>query len=217
METPYLPLSLFEKDFEKVYQPAEDTFLLLDALEKDLDYLERSGNVCLEVGSGSGTIITAMSKTLKGPRLMIATDVNPEACKTTKKCAIYHNQRDIQIIRTNLAESLVDRMRHQVDVLIFNPPYVPTDPEEKLETSKEIQLSWAGGDRGRRLTDQFLRTYVPQMMNKPNGVAYLIALEQNNVPELLDFLAKDHKIQGSIVIQRKAGLEMLFVIKYSWI
>lgn len=41
METPELPLEQFEKYFQNVYEPAEDTFLLLDALEQDLESITR--------------------------------------------------------------------------------------------------------------------------------------------------------------------------------
>ena len=40
MDTPLFPLALFEDDFANVYEPAEDTFLLMDVLEQDLDQLK---------------------------------------------------------------------------------------------------------------------------------------------------------------------------------
>ena len=37
-ETPFTD-HLVSSDFEKIYEPVEDTFLLLDALEKEADYI----------------------------------------------------------------------------------------------------------------------------------------------------------------------------------
>uniref|UniRef100_A0A6G1SAL7 Methyltransferase HEMK2 n=1 Tax=Aceria tosichella TaxID=561515 RepID=A0A6G1SAL7_9ACAR len=227
MQTPYLPRAIFGDDFNHVYEPAEDTFLLLDALEQDLELLKEGVDICLECGSGSGTIITALSIAFKQGleqeattknRLMLATDINHEACRTTRKCASYHNQlHNLEIIRTNLAESLVDRLGNSVDLLLFNPPYVPTDSNETVEGANQLQHSWAGGKKGRELIDIFLESYVPRLLNKPNGVAYMVALSENNINELCNALSDKHKLAGKVVLQRRAGPELLHVIKYQWI
>lgn len=220
METPYLPKSIFEKDFENVYEPAEDTFLLIDALERDLEALEKTTLICLECGSGSGTVITALSKAfLKNnsfPRTMIATDINPQACKTTKKCALFHKQDHIQVVMTDLAEALVGRLENKVDLLIFNPPYVPTEAREIKEGDKQpIYLSWAGGEDGTQLMNSFLKYYVNRLLSKPDGVAYLVALEANDIDKITNCLLP-YDIHGSVVAQRRAGSEFLSIVKYRW-
>lgn len=219
MQTPHLPASVFGQDFQRVYEPAEDTFLLLDALENDLETLKKNVDICLECGSGSGTIITALSTALdQRSRLMLATDINHHACKTTRKCATYHNQgNNIQVVRTSLAESLVDRLAGSVDLIVFNPPYVPTEAGECLPNSTQLQHAWAGGARGRDLIDNFLHIYVPSMMRKPNGLTYMVGLHHNNIDELKSHLKEDHNIQGEVVMKRQAGIEMLYVIRYRWL
>lgn len=215
-----MPRSIFEDDFEHVYEPAEDTFLLLDALEKDLESLKKNAIVCLECGSGSGTVITALSKSLieeSIDRVMLATDINMRACETSRKCARHHGQNHVQFIGTDLAAALADRLENSVDLLIFNPPYVPTSEDEiQSGSDRPIYLSWAGGQSGRALTDRFLEDYVPRLLSKPNGAAYLVAIDQNDIDHLLTALSQ-HEIRGTVAIQRRAGSENLSVIKYVWI
>lgn len=243
MQTPYLPKKIFGDDFNKVYEPAEDSFLLLDALEQELELIKRNVNICLECGSGSGVIITALAQAFSSKnvpsdhslthinRLLLATDLNWDACTTTKKCAKYHMlDSNVQVVRTDLAEALVDRLENSVDLLVFNPPYVPTDENESNAFSShtttsecseaqtgQLHLSWAGGSQGRKLIDIFLRSYVPRLLSKPDGVAFMIALDQNNPKELVNFLVDEHKIQGKIVLERQAGIERLHVVKYGWL
>jgi len=240
MQTPYLPKKIFGDDFERVYEPAEDSFILLDALEQDLDLLRNDVTTCIEFGSGSGIVITALSNALrrreksedglqKINHLLLATDLNLDACQTTKKCTDYFGVGpSVQVVRTNLAESLLDRLENSVDLLIFNPPYVPT-PDDELSRSRrpeadqphihegQLHLSWAGGCRGRSLIDLFLTSYVPHLLSKPNGRAYMVALDKNDPENLSNCLKEKFGIRGSIAMERKAGIEHLYVLRYEWL
>jgi release factor glutamine methyltransferase len=60
----------------------------------------------------------------------------------------------------SLALPLLSRLRHSVDILLFNPPYVPTviDEAENAQGTAGIEGSWAGGLDGMQITDVFLQT-----------------------------------------------------------
>ena len=47
-----------------------------------------------------------------------------------------------------------------VDVLLFNPPYVPTDLEEadEAQEGRDIEGAWAGGADGMQVTERVLRS-----------------------------------------------------------
>lgn len=235
--TLHFPQSIFSEDFKDVYEPAEDSFILLDALEADLETIRKTTSISLECGSGSGIITTALSKILNSSKsdsnqdddnqtknsarnvLMLATDINELACRTTLKCSnLYKQDNHLHVVCTNLANGLLDRLLNQIDLLIFNPPYVPTEEGEKIiESDSKIDLSWAGGPRGRDIVDVFMKKYVPKLLSKPDGQLYLVALEQNNIQDLLTCVVDDFGIKGEIVLERKCGIERLFVLRFRWI
>jgi release factor glutamine methyltransferase len=62
-----------------VYEPCDDSFALVDALLADkVNLLEQRPSVCLEVGCGSGYVITSLALILgdEGNAAFLATDIS---------------------------------------------------------------------------------------------------------------------------------------------
>lgn len=205
IETPSLSHFTYE-DYLHVYEPAEDSFLLLDALEDDLELLhERKPALCLEVGSGSGVISTAIARTLGTGAFCLAIDINCTACTATCNTA-KQNGTKVDVVTGDLVKPL--RGVGAVDLLVFNPPYVPTPHSEVLTSLEEpLARAWAGGDRGREVMDQ-LFPLLPELL-APQGLFYLVAVENNDVPQIqevllslgfLSLVVKQRRIRGEDLV-----------------
>ncbi|KAH9421683.1 HemK methyltransferase member 2 [Dermatophagoides pteronyssinus] len=216
METPKLPLEKFGHYFQNVYEPAEDTFLLIDALEQDIETIIRlKPLICLEIGTGSGSVITSLAKKL-GPNkcFYLATDLNGEALECSRKCFEYNTLIDnLHPIRCNLSQAF--RSDLLSDLIVFNPPYVPTDSNESLESSDIIAAAWAGGKDGRQIIDRFIDETLVNHLNRPNGLAYLVALEQNRIDDIIH-RAKQNNFKCQRILTRRCGIEKLSILKFEY-
>jgi release factor glutamine methyltransferase len=68
---------------------------------------------------------------------------------------------------------------------------------------------------GRNALDRLL-PQIPTLLSKPNGVFYLVALHQNNVDQLCSSMI-DQGIKGTVCMKRRCGIELLYIIKFTWI
>ena len=68
-------------------------------------------------------------------------------------------QTPIEPLVASLTRPLSSRLGQAVDVLVFNPPYVPTSDDEAdaAQHRAGIAGSWAGGADGMQVTDTLLR------------------------------------------------------------
>ncbi|BGP00499.1 Methylase [Rhodotorula toruloides ATCC 204091] len=202
-------------DFETVYEPAEDTFILLDALEQDAELLKGS-RVCLEIGSGSGCVSAFLGAICgSSSALYLTTDLNPHACRCTLLTST-RNSVPLNPILTDLTSALLPRLTHQVDILVFNPPYVETEDEEVVEAQKEdgkrIEKSWAGGAGGMRVTNRLLEQVDTLLSDR--GLFYLVAVPENKPLAIIaDMQARG--LEGEVVLKRRAGREHLHVLRFS--
>ncbi|XP_043557140.1 methyltransferase N6AMT1 isoform X2 [Chiloscyllium plagiosum] len=148
--TPFSP-HVGHGEYADVYDPAEDTFLLMDALEKDVKEIKQlCPRICLEVGAGSGVVSVFLASIIGPTSFYLCTDINPLAASCSVESARC-NGVNIQPIITDLVTGLLPRLQNQVDVLIFNPPYVVTPSEEVVVAlrhlglvAKEVVKSWIG-------------------------------------------------------------------------
>lgn len=200
LKTPKYNLKLFPN----VYEPSEDTFLLLDALEADIDNIvQRKPNFIIEIGSGSGIVITALAGFLKNV-MCFATDINPEACLTTKHTSNI-NDTYVEVCNMNLLTCFRECL---FDVIVFNPPYVVTNPSEI--SGNGIARAWAGGENGREIIDQFLKL-LPKIFHS-RSVCYMIVIKENN-PEAIMEVINSMDFHVIVLKERRIPCEHLYVLK----
>jgi release factor glutamine methyltransferase len=97
-----------------------------------------------------------------------------------------------------------------MDVIIFNPPYVPT-PDEEV-SGNDIEASWAGGVNGRRVIDRAL-PQIAQLLSRPRGVCYMITVDDNKPEELASILKSKYGLTMTPLVRRRACNEFLTVQK----
>ncbi|DAZ94391.1 TPA: hypothetical protein N0F65_003255 [Lagenidium giganteum] len=203
-----------EMDYDcDVYEPAEDTYLFLDALQDELPFLvDRKPGVCVEIGCGSGAVFVYLSTALQERNhhaMYIATDINPLAIDVAHRTATINGTRTFDLVRTDLVSCLESRLAGQVDVLLFNPPYVPTPSEEVGSTG--IEAAWAGGINGREVIDRLLPK-IPGLMS-PTGVFYMVVVIENKPKEIAAIMAK-HGFTTTVVRSTQARNERLSILKF---
>ncbi|ORZ21823.1 S-adenosyl-L-methionine-dependent methyltransferase [Lobosporangium transversale] len=201
---------LKRQDYEHIYEPAEDTFLFLDAFEDEALFLkELQPKISLEIGSGSGCVTAFVAKILgESNCLKFCTDINPRATRATKRTA-KHNQVSVEIIETHLISGLLPRLQGQFDLIYFNPPYVLTPSEEV--GSNSVEAAWAGGIDGREVIDELL-PYIKCLLSSI-GVFYMVVINENKPDEIRNIMRQDG-FDSSIVKTRLAGREKLFILKF---
>lgn len=196
----------------EVYEPCDDSFVLVDALLSDrAKLLEHRPTMCLEVGCGSGYVITSLALILgadvSGPHYF-ATDINPHAVETTRGTLEAHGVH-AEILYTDIASGLEKRLAGMMDVIVVNPPYVPT-PEDEVGGAG-ITASWAGGENGRQVIDRILPV-VDQLLSA-KGWLYMVTLTSNNPSEICHLMRK-MGYASRIMLQRSTEEESLHVIKF---
>ena len=247
-------------NFDKIYEPAEDSFLLLDTLssENEIEFLhERFASECnrnedspaplvVELGVGSGVVlafIAANAETILGRSdiLVLGTDLNSFSCKAaaeTVEKALKDTKADVDSqnqgkavlldsVNANLAGPIRDL---QTDILVFNPPYVPTEAAPALELTTQnleksnsqfekdshlLALSYSGGKNGMEVTNKLLST-LPDILHHRRGVAYILLCAQNkpdNVKDLVRSWGSSWSVQTVGRSGKSAGWEKLQVLR----
>ncbi|RAH42431.1 S-adenosylmethionine-dependent methyltransferase [Aspergillus brunneoviolaceus CBS 621.78] len=117
-----------------------------------------------------------------------AAQENPSAVKSTH----------LSTLQSNLASSF---KAGSIDILLFNPPYVPTDAVPRAPTATDfvpagsrseqferesylLSLTYAGGKDGMEITERLLAD-LPRVLS-PRGVGYVLLCAQNRPREVAE-------------------------------
>ncbi|NJE50079.1 HemK2/MTQ2 family protein methyltransferase [Thermococcus sp. 9N3] len=176
---------------ENVYEPAEDTFLLAETLEV------KPGEMALDVGTGTGIIALLMARKAK---YVLGVDVNPKAVELARRNALLNGIRNVEFRLSNLFENVSGRF----DVITFNAPYLPGEPEEPID------LALVGGETGREVIYRFIRE-VPDYLTE-NGRVYLVQSSITGIEETLN-LFREVGLRAEVVAKRHLFFEDIVVVQ----
>ena len=176
-------------DPDQIYQPEADTYLLLEVVQKEI----RSTDRVLEIGTGTGYIGSRLS----GYASLIVTDINPHACLAAKGTGL-------TVIRTDMFNGICGCF----DLVIFNPPYLPTQDDERIVDWLEYALD--GGPAGRSTILQFV-TGVGRVL-APGGRVLLLISSLTGVGEVIEMF-RGNSFSAGIIAERKIFDEYLLILR----
>jgi release factor glutamine methyltransferase len=157
----------------EVYQPAEDSYLLAETVVADLR--DRPANLALEVGTGSGWVTEQVAD--QTSTRVLGSDVNPHACRQAR-------ERGVEAVRADLLAPFESDV---FDAVLFNPPYLPTDPDDERDDWMEVALS--GGEDGLDVVEPFVAS-VGRVL-APDGAVYLLVSSLAGVAEVVEIAATE--------------------------
>jgi release factor glutamine methyltransferase len=165
---PILPDPLIECKYEEVYDPSDDSFLIIDYFKNSINEsyfdgikLSEIENI-LDLGTGTG-IIAIFLQMIKSqihtfiPQIF-ASDILDESIECAKKNQKLNNiGEQITFIQSDLFKSFPDHLKSSFNIIIFNPPYLPSSELSENENIKlKKDYTWDGGTKGIELILQFL-------------------------------------------------------------
>ena len=178
---------------EGVYCPREDSLLIAEAIEG----MNLKGKNALDMGCGSGFLSILMAKS---DAIVTAADINPPAAETARK-----NAESNGIFNLHFAVSdLFEKINGSYDLIVFNPPYLPLEENEKGD------IAYTGGPSGREVIERFIQQAKSHL--ETGGKILLLISSLTGEKEVLNIFAKNG-CKAKIIKRKRIFFEELMVVE----
>lgn len=112
----------------------------------------------IDLRCGSGLAISFLDRELASLNIIsLATDLNFDACKACLRTASINKTR-VEVIGSAYFHGL--RLRGCIDIIVCNPPYVPTEETYSASSTRfendPLSAAWIGGPNGRQMIDELI-------------------------------------------------------------
>lgn len=201
---------------ENVLIPRQDTEILVEQALKHIKEISHKQPVSdinvLDMCTGSGCIAISIAKL--GNVKVTAVDISDEALKVAEENAKYNRVGRVRFIKSNLFENLrnnnTGNICEKYDIIVSNPPYIPSQVIEGLmpevrdfEPRQALDGTEDGLEFYRRITEESLK-YI-----KDSGwLMYEIGCEQGDDVKLI---MEHNGYEDVCVIKDLAGLDRVVI------
>ncbi len=175
---------------------------MIDTLWTCPDFSKKKKQGLIEVGCGSGAIILTLASP---PSMNIAIDRNFLAAVQTNENAKVNNIPLLSVVGHLLTPFRKGALPKTV---LFNPPYLPADPELDRGLTEWDRMALIGGKRGDETAWELVKGL--EKMQE----AYIIFSTIATDGETIMKKAKQLKIEAEIVKTLSLGLETLLLIRF---
>jgi release factor glutamine methyltransferase len=182
------------KKCRNVYEPAEDSILLAQSIDV------RPGDAVLDMGAGTGLLGLLAAKEAKS---VLSVDKSGAAIRCIKENIELNNVTNVSVRESDMFSNIIENF----DLIIFNPPYLPTEDKEPKD---DVSMAWDGGETGRSVIDRFLEGVEEHLVD--GGRLLMLGSSLGNY----DLTIKNLEEKGfvvSILSSKKLDFEKLVVIK----
>ncbi|MDP7610234.1 MAG: methyltransferase, partial [Candidatus Woesearchaeota archaeon] len=145
----------------------------------------------LDIGTGSGVLAVEAAKNAE---TVVGVDIDEKAIKYCKK-----NVKDekIRFFKGNLFKDV----KGKFDLIVFNPPYLPKDKEDK-------DIAHCGGKHGYEVVERFIREVGDYL--EPDGKVLLLFSSLTN-KEKVDGFVKENLLGFELLEEKSFFFEKLYV------
>ncbi|UCC12269.1 MAG: peptide chain release factor N(5)-glutamine methyltransferase [candidate division WOR-3 bacterium] len=192
----YLTKSVQFRDFDisiepGVFIPRVETEYLIDVIA---DEITEPPRCVLDIGTGSGVLAIALARRYPDSRIT-ATDVSHTAIRCARKNIRTHRlESRIELVRCSLFDGLIGTF----DLIVSNPPYIPSERLGSLPRSVrdyEPRLALDGGPHGIRVIQRIL-SQAKHYTHETSLIA--LEIDDNEVSTMRDMLENDRTLSYSL-------------------
>ncbi len=172
----------------EVYEPADDTYLLLEAARNEVT----PADSVLEIGTGCGLIAKILERRA---RYVVATDINPNAVVNARLNGVNAVEAD-----------LFGDLDYKFDLVVFNPPYLPADNGALHDWYAKALV---GGARGHEVVSAFISDVSRHLA--PRGRALILISSLTGYDAVVESMLSKFKVVKTVA-EQKFFFETLYVI-----
>ena len=183
-----------------VYPPSDDTYLIIDYFKKNISENFFDGlpittiRKVLDMGTGTGVIalfFQEIKKFLsKFTAKIFASDISDAAIRCATINERINNYKDsLTFIKSDLFRKFPPNLQHSFDIIVFNPPYLPSiNYKENNLIRKSSDSNWDGGERGFEVFLEFIKRVKNFLNSEQKYYIYYISSSSTDLNQLNDEL-----------------------------